>query len=399
MSLSRPAAFAAVAYAFVAVMLGTTLPTPLYPLYQKSLGFGEIMVTVVFALYAVGVLAALYLGGGLSDRIGRRRVLIPAVAFSAISAVCFLFQGGLPALFVGRVFSGLSAGLFTGTGTATLLDLVPEERRLRGTLVATVVNMGGLGLGPLVSGVVSTAFGAPLRAVFAVDLVLLIPAAVGLLMVPETVDDARRRLKLEPVALALPEQVRAVFVPASMAGFAGFVVMGLFTAVGPAALGQILGVTNRAAVGAVVFAVFACSTAGQAASAKVDPWVALPAGCGVLAIGLVLLIAGLQAPSLAAVIIGGMLSGAGQGLSFRAAMAVVNAETPPAQRGAITSVFFFVLYIGISIPVVVVGVGAQLSSVKSAGTVCAGVVALMVIVAAANLRLLRRRQTVPIERR
>jgi MFS family permease len=393
--LSRPAAFVAVAYAFVADMLGTTLPTPLYPLYQKSIGFGEIMVTVVFAVYAVGVLAALYLGGGLSDSIGRRRVLIPGVVLSGLSAVCFLLEGGLPALFIGRVLSGLSAGLFTGTATATLLDLVPEEKRAQGTLVATLVNMGGLGLGPLVSGAVSTAFGAPLRVVFVVDLVVLIPAAVGLLMVPETVERSGGRIRLEPVPMALPEQVRAVFVPASLAGFAGFVVMGLFTAVSPAALGQILGVTNRAAVGAVVFAVFASSAAGQAASARLDPWIALPVGCGILSAGMVLLIVGLQAPSLVAVIIGGILSGVGQGLSFRGAMSVVNAETPPAQRGAITSVFFFVLYIGISIPVVAVGVGAQLFSIKSAGTVCSAVVAVMVIVAALLLRLLRRRQEAP----
>jgi MFS family permease len=105
---------------------------------------------------------------------------------------------------------------------------------------------------------------------------------------------------------------------------------------------------------------------------------------------MVILIVGLQTPDLAAVIIGGMLSGVGQGLSFRGAMALVNAETPPEHRGAITSVFFIVLYIAISIPVVAVGIAAQLSSVKSAGTVCAGVVAAMAVVAAAILRRPRR---------
>src|SRR5438105_6672664 len=113
------------------------------------------MVTVVFATYAAGVIAALLLVGRLSDEIGRRRVLLPGLAFSALSAVVFLIADGLGWLIVGRVLSGLSAGIFTGTATATLVDLAPPEKRDRATLVATVANMGGLGLGPLLAGLLS----------------------------------------------------------------------------------------------------------------------------------------------------------------------------------------------------------------------------------------------------
>jgi MFS family permease len=387
--LGRRAALVVVAYAFAVAMFGTTLPTPLYPLYERSIGFGELMVTVVFAVYAIGVLLALYFAGGLSDRVGRRRVLIPALVLSVLSAICFLAEGGLPALFTGRVLSGLSAGLCTGTATATLLDLMPPAKRALGALIATLVNMLGLGLGPLVSGVVSTAFGAPLRVIFVLDIALLVPAIIGLWLIPETVEPTGARPLFTPVQLTLPEQVRPVFVPASLSGFAGFVVLGLFTAVGPAALGEILGVTNRAAVGAVVFAVFASSAAGQVISSRLSPGVALPTGCVILAIGMGLLIFGLQHPSLAGVIAAGVLSGIGQGLSFRAAMVMVTERAPLAQRAAITSLLFIVLYVGISIPVVAVGLGAQLFGLKAAGTVCAAVVALLEIAAAALLRVIR----------
>src|ERR1700679_1356051 len=101
-------------------MLGTTLPTPLYGLYQEQLGFSELMVTVIFATYAVGVIASLLLFGRLSDEIGRRGALLPGLALSALSAVAFLLAHGLAPLLVGRLLSGLSAGIFTGTATATL---------------------------------------------------------------------------------------------------------------------------------------------------------------------------------------------------------------------------------------------------------------------------------------
>lgn len=383
--LSRRWAFVAVAYAFAAGMFGTTLPTPLYPLYQREYGFGELVVTVVFAAYAVGVLVALVLAGGASDVVGRRRVLFTGLAFSAMSAVVFLTSGGLPALFMGRVLSGLSAGLLTGTATATLLDLAAPTDRGRASLVATLANMGGLGCGPLASGVLSTAVGAPRRVPFAADLIIVAVAFAAVWAVPEPVP-RHGRSRWSTTRLALPAELRGAFVPAAVAGFAGFVVLGVFTSVGPAALGQLLSVTNRVAVGAVVFAVFAASAAGQVALERLDPVRALPVGCVVLALGMGVLIAGLQAPSLALLVLGGVVGGFGQGLSFRAGMAGLNAVTPPAHRGEVTSLFFVVLYVGISLPVVAVGLGAQAFGLLTAGTVGAAVVALLALVAFAILQ-------------
>ena len=98
---ARRAAFVAVAFAFAVTMMGTTLPTPLYPLYQEKIGFSELMVTIVFAVYALAVIAGLLLFGAASDQLGRRRALLPGLALSAASAVAFLLVGGLGELFVG----------------------------------------------------------------------------------------------------------------------------------------------------------------------------------------------------------------------------------------------------------------------------------------------------------
>ena len=84
--LGRGAGFAAAAFALAVAMLGTTLPTPLYGLYQQRFGFSELMVTVIFAAYAAGVIASLVLFGRLSDEIGRRRMLLPGLVLSALSA-------------------------------------------------------------------------------------------------------------------------------------------------------------------------------------------------------------------------------------------------------------------------------------------------------------------------
>ena len=374
LALSRRWGFVGVAYALALTMLGTTLPTPLYALYRDRFGFSELMVTVVFATYAVGVVAALLLAGRLSDEVGRRRVLLPGLAFSAASAIVFLLAGSLAMLLLGRLLSGLSAGIFTGTATATLLDLAPLEKRGRATLVATGATSAGLGLGALLAGLLSEYAGSPLRLSFWLDLALLLPAAVLVWAIPEPVA-AHGRLRLRTQRLRVPAQVRPIFVRAALAGFAGFAVLGLFTAIVPGFLGQILGIDDRAVVGLVVFAVFAASAAGQTLLARPLGGAALAAGSGGLLAGMGLLALGLGLSSLPLLLVGGIVAGLGQGLSFRAGFAEINEAAPAQHRAEIASTFFVVAYIAISLPVVGVGVVASVAGLRAAGLVFTALVA------------------------
>ena len=370
-------------------MLGTTLPTPLYGLYREQFGFSELMITVIFATYAAGVIASLLLFGRLSDQVGRRRVLLPGLALAALSAVAFLLADGLALLIVGRVLSGLAAGIFTGTATATLLDLAAPERRARATLVATIANMGGLGLGPLLAGMLAQWAGSPLRLTFWVYLALLVPASIAIWAMPEPVV-ARSRPRLRPQALRVPAEMRATFVDAALAGFAGYAVLGLFTAVTPAFLAQELGVTNLAVVGLVVFAVFAASMVGQLMLELMPEAAALPAGCLALIAGMGSLALSLAVSSLALLVLGGVIAGFGHGLAFRAGLAAVNASAPAAQRAEVASSFFVVMYAAISVPVIGVGILAEATGLRSAGLIFAAVVA---AVAAVALVLLGRERS------
>src|SRR5438067_5312411 len=176
----RPVAFWLVAFVFAATMLGTPLPTPLYVIYQGQWHFSAGIATVIFATYAAGVLAALLLAGRSSDQIGRRRVLAAALALSAVSTVVFILAPSLGWLFVGRVLSGLSAGLVTGTATAALTELIAASSSRRASRVATAANMGGLGLGPLVAGLFAQYGPDPTVLVFEVYLLMLAVAAAAL---------------------------------------------------------------------------------------------------------------------------------------------------------------------------------------------------------------------------
>ncbi|MFJ8111298.1 MFS transporter [Streptomyces sp. NPDC096132] len=370
---------------FAVCMAGTTLPTPLYPLYQEKFGFSELTVTVVYAVYAFGVIGVLLLAGNASDTVGRRPVLFAGLGCAAASAVCFLSAAGLGALYAGRLLSGLSAGLFTGAATAYVMDLAPPGGASRATFVATAANMGGLGCGPLLAGLLAQYAAWPLYLAFAVHLALVAGSAVALLWLPETVRDPRPLSTVRPQRPGLPRQVRAVFVPAAIASFVGFALFGVFTSVSPAFLAESLDVDDHAVSGAVVALAFFASTAGQLAVGRVGVGRSLPLGCTGLFAGLALLAGALRWDLLALVVLSAVFGGFGQGLAFRGALSAVAGASPADRRAAVISTLFVVAYAGISVPVIGVGVLAVSIGLEDAGLVFIACMAVLVTTAVGYL--------------
>ena len=387
--VSRSTGTKLVAAAFLVTMLGTTMPTPLYPIYQQELGFGGLMVTVVFATYAVGVLAALLLVGRLSDQVGRKAVLLPGLGVAAASSLVFLIPHSLTALFVGRLLSGVSAGVFTGVATATIVDLAPDDGRARAGLLAAAVNVLGLGLGPVVAGALADAAPHPLVLPYLVHVALVGLAALAMVAVPEPVGRRPGPVRWYVQRLGVPDEVRPTFVRAAVAGFAGFAVLGFFTAVSPLFVGQVLHETRHLVTGLVVFTVLGSSAAGQLLSARLSERMSLLGGCLALAAGVVVVAAGLATALLPVLIAGAVVAGLGQGASFRAGLQAVAGAAPPERRSEVSSSFFLVLYVAISIPVIGVGAGAQVFGLVPTAVVFAGLVAALAL--AAFVSLLRRR--------
>ncbi|MBM7437016.1 MFS family permease [Streptomyces sp. HB132] len=369
-------------------MAGTTLPTPLYSLYQDELGFSELTVTVVYAVYAFGVIGVLLLAGNASDAVGRRPVLLWGLACAAASAVCFLCATSLGWLYAGRLLSGLSAGLFTGAATAYVMELAPGKSSPRASFVATAANMGGLGCGPLLAGVLAQYAPWPLHLPFVVHLALLSVSAVVLFRLRETVGERQPLNSVRPQRPGLPPEVRAVFRPAALASFVGFALFGVFTSVSPALLSRFLDVDNRAVSGLIVALAFFASIAGQSVVGRIGERRSLPLGCAGLLGGLALLAAALWWQLLPLVVLSALLGGGGQGLAFRAALSQVAAASPADRRAAVISALFVVAYAGISLPVIGVGVLSSHIGLQDAGLIFIGCMA--VLVTCAGAYLLRR---------
>ncbi len=232
------------AAAFLTAMAFSTIPTPLYALYRQRDGFSSFIVTVVFAVYAVGVIASLLLAGHVSDWMGRRRVLIPALAIEVLAAVLFLVWPALPGLIVARFVSGLGIGVITASATAYLRDLHSLSRPGAGAgrfeLVSTAANLGGLGVGTLVSGALAQFARSPLAVPYGVFAGLLLLAIVGLGLAPETVRPPAARPRYRPQRVSFGQGGRSTTIMAAGGAFVGFAVFGLFTSLAPGFVGATL---------------------------------------------------------------------------------------------------------------------------------------------------------------
>ncbi|MGN7800401.1 MFS transporter [Leifsonia sp. 22587] len=390
--LRHGAGFWVIAAAFLAVMAFSTIPTPLYALYQVRDGFPTWVVTVIFAAYAVGVIASLFLIGHLSDFAGRRRMVLIAVLIEIVSAALFLVWNDVAGLIVARTLSGIGVGALTASATAHLSELRavarPEEGpRLAGT-VSTAVNTGGLALGPLIGGAFAQFLPAPLLLPYAVFLVLLAVAAVAVALVPETVERAEERPAYRPQRISLPAEARGAFSAAAVAAFAGFAVFGLFTSLAPSVLAGTLHQTSHLLAGAVPFAVFAASAVSQIVFARVSTRTQLVLALVLMLVGLAGLAVGVLAASLAVFIVSGVLAGAGVGLQFRSSIAVAASLAAPERRGEVLAAIFLIAYIGLALPVLLVGVALILWPLVPVLVVF--VAAIAVLSVPAGLRMMRR---------
>ncbi len=372
--VGRPVAFWIVTYVFAALMLGTTLPTPLYVLYQSQWHFTSAIITVIYASYALGVLVSLLLAGRSSDQVGRRPVLATALGLSAASTVVFILAPSLGWLFVGRVLSGLSAGLATGTATAALTEIYSGSSPRRAAMVATAANMGGLGLGPLIAGLFAEYGPNPTVLVFEVYTAILAVAALGLAVVPETVS-GRQKLNLRFAGLGIPIAGRSEFIAAGVAGFAAFSLLGLFSALAPTFLGGTLHQDNHAVGGVVVFALFAAAVITQLALARFPSRPVVLSGLVTLLVGLALIVAALSQASMALFLVGTVVCGVGVGAVFVGSLSTANRLAPPEIRGRVVSTYFVFCYVGLTIPVIGVGIAAESYGDFRAVLVCSIVLA------------------------
>jgi len=379
--------FWVVAFAFTAVMAFTTAPTPLWSLFAQHDHFSSLTITVVFAAYAAAVALSLFLAGHLSDWYGRRRVIALGLAVNVLAAVVFVTWPELPGLLVARVVSGLGIGVVTATATAWLVELDAARRAThaprRAQMIAAGANLGGLGLGGLIAGVLAQWAGHALTLPFLALGGLMVIALLAICGAPETRRPSSPRPAYRPQRVSVPPAARPRFFAAALGAGITFALFGLITSLAPSFLAETLHEPSRALAGAVSFAMFAAAALAQTLTGARPPQQLVAMGIPALLTGIAVLIAAvwLPTPSFGLFAGGDLIAGAGAGLMFKGAIGTVSEISLPESRAEALAGVYLAAYLGLSGPVIGLGALTQVASTRLSLLVFSGLLALGIFAA------------------
>jgi MFS family permease len=382
--------------AVAVAMVGSSLPSPLYGLYQAHLHLDHVWLTAVYGNYSVGTVFALFVLGRVSDRIGDRRLLLfAALAATILGAVIMALAHGLPTLLIGRFFAGMGTGCIMGPATAALVELDPRRDRVRAAVIATVAVTSGITSGVIISAIALEAGVAPTIAPFvilavaagmillALRLVTWAPVEVVAAAPHAATPHAAGMGEVGPGAGALLREAGLPFVLACAGMATAWMVGGCFLALGALFARRLAGIEDPA-LAALTVAVFQIvAGCAQLGGRNQPPRRLVIGGVAMAAFGLSLATLAAAIGSAALFCVGALFTGAGYGCGFSGAAAIGSRSAPARGRATIVSFTYIAGYLGNLVPVLALGVIADhfglfaaLASLAGAATLVGAGVAL-----------------------
>src|SRR3954453_4022309 len=388
--LSHPVAFAAVAAIFFTFAAASAAPSPLYVVYQHLWGFSATTLTVIFAVYVLGLIGALLTLGALSDHVGRRPVLAAAIALEATSLALFLTAGDVTVLLVARLLQGIATGAALTTLGASLVDLNPPHAPGRAGLINGIAPVAGLAVGALGCGALVQFAPEPTHLVWALLLAAMVLAGYVGARIPET--SARRPGAVASLApkLGVPSRLRAdvlALVPIIVASWA---IGGLYLSLGPSVAAGVFGLTNHLVGGFVVTLLCGTGAITSYAMRKLPIPRVLTVAAALLTLGSVVSVLGLEWSSITLAAVGTVISGIGFGASALASFGTLATLAAPHERGELLAVALVIAYTAFSVPAVVAGFAATSFGLHPTALVYGIVVALLGAMAVGAQQLRKR---------
>jgi MFS family permease len=369
------------------LLAGSSAPTPLYAIYQAQWGFTPITTTVVFGMYAIAVLAALLTAGKLSDYVGRRPVLLVALAVQVIAMVVFATASGVPELIIGRIVQGLSTGAAIGAIGAGMLDF----DRTRGTLLNAIAPMTGTATGALVAGILVQHLPSPTHLVYWALLATFVVQGIGVALIPETVTRTPGALKSLVPEIKLPRDVHRPVLVAIPVLVAVWSLAGLYGAFGPSLVRVLTGSNSHVLGGLSLFALAGSGAVSVLFFQRIQPEKAMVIGIAALLTGIGVTLIGIDNGSITGFFVGSVIAGIGFGGGFQASIKTVLPLAAESERAGVLSLIYVVSYLALGVPTVIGGFlvvhgGGLLTTAREYG------IGVMILAAFALVGLVLQRQ-------
>jgi MFS family permease len=382
-TLGRRAAFWTAAAALTHTLWTSAAPALTYPLYAQRWHLTPTVTTGMFAVYPVLVVLTLLLFGNLSDRVGRRAMILAGIASSLGGVLLFAAAPGVAWLYAGRALMGIGVGLSAGPATAALVEFSPPGGQARANVVATAATALGMGLATLVGGALIQYAPWPLRLNFLVLATVLAALLAGAWCLPR--QDAAARAAAppwRPATLAVPRALRRVFAASATAVTAGYALGAEMLSLGAQIARDLVGSANVLVNGAVLaLLALAIGVTALAARGMAGPR-AVHRGAAAAVAGQVLLTLAAALHSLPLFLLACGLAG-GYSLLFLGGLTLINAHAPPQHRAGTLSAVYLVGYLTMGAVALALGVVATHAGLRSALDVGAPALAALAVAASA----------------
>jgi MFS family permease len=390
--LSRQTAFWLAGLTLATMLASSSAPSPLYVVFQRQWDFSAITLTSVFAVYAIALLGALLIAGSLSDHIGRRPVILAALAIQVVAMLAFATASGVEWLFVARILQGIATGMATGALSAALLDLQPESKPWLGGLAGAVAPMGGLAVGALATGLLVDYGPSPTRLVFWILLGAFVAAWSAALGMPETVrGDGAWRASLRP-RIGVPLHLRSAFARALPALMSTWALGGLVLSLGPSLTATVFGEPSHLAGALTIVVMAGISAVASIFVRNVSPSTTARGGLAAVIAGLVVVVIAISSGSNAAFLAGAAICGLGFGPAFAGIFRSLAERAPVNRRAELVSAVLTASYLAFSLPAIAAGVAVTQVGLRDMAQVY-GIV--LIVLATLALILTRRIDAAP----
>jgi predicted MFS family arabinose efflux permease len=354
--LGPRSSFILLAVATVTIMATASAPSPIYPVYQLRFHFSVTVLTLIFAVYVVGLLGALLTVGSLSDHIGRRPVLVAAFVVAAVSTTIFWTAGSPTALIVARLVQGVASGAAMSALAAGLLDFAPKSRPHWGGTLTAVGTSVGMAIGSAVVGLLVASTSRPDFYVFPVLTLMFLGLAAVSLALPETRRPTGRALSTLRPRIHLAAEARSEFFATAPSTVAGWAATGLFLAIIPSLARNTLHVQYAAAGGLTIAVLYVAVTAGGLWAVRLKARTTAILGAALMTGGACALAHALATASTVEFVPAALAIGLGVGLTFNGNLRAIGAVTSAEARSETFAAVYLLSYASLSVPTLVAGI-------------------------------------------
>ncbi|MGO6816305.1 MFS transporter [Rhizobium leguminosarum] len=362
-------------------------PTPLYRIYQESFSVSPVLITVIFAVYAFALLAALLIAGSISDHLGRKPVIFFALVLEIVAMGLFVVASGPGWLIAARIVQGLATGIAGASIGAALVDV----DRAKGQIVNSIAPLCGMAVGAVGTSALIQYGPFPMHLVYALLFVAFTLQAAAIWLTGET--GAKRPGALGSLIprVTVPKKVKRPLSLVTPINIANWTLAGFYLSLVPSLVATTTGSPAPLTGGAVVTALMVSGAIAVYFRRSKTASANLVFGVSAKTLGILTVVAGVHLANVPLLLVGTIFTGVGFGTNFLGSIGTIMPLAKPDERAGLLSAFYVQSYLAFSLPAILAGFLAKSAGYALTTDIYATAILLLMGVGLVSIRADRRR--------